>query len=206
MSAFVDACAALMRHLGYTRYAVHGSDLGASAALALAAADGAHVAALHVSHVPAYPGSDPFDLASLTTGEKSRLARLTELHEQLQFQLPETLVEELAFALSRLDEAELTCPRLREELLTSLTLSGAFGDRTSRAALYRATCLAPAPPSRVPVSVFELPLAAPSLRRFVERSHRVVQWQELESGGPSPAVEQPARLLQALTTFGERLR
>jgi epoxide hydrolase len=205
-SAFVDACAALMRQLGYSRYAVHGSDLGACVALELAARDGAHVAALHVSHVPAYPGPDPSDFASLTTPEKSRLARLTELNEQLQFQLPETPMEELAFALSRLDDADLGCPRLRGALLSNRTLTAAFGDAASRAALYRATCLAPSPPSDVPVSVLELPLGAPSLRRFAERSHRVVDWQALESGGPSPGVEQPERLLQALTEFRERLR
>lgn len=205
-SAFVDACAALMRRLGYSRYAVHGSDLGAPLALELAATDRAHVAALHVSHVPAYPGLDPSDVASLTPAEKSQLARLTELHEEQQFQLPETPIEELAFALSRLDDGALASPRLREDLLASLSLSYAFGDSGARAALYRTTCLAPAPASDVPVTVLELPLAAPTLRRFAERGYRVVDWQESEVGGPSPGIEQPERLLQALAPFCERLR
>jgi pimeloyl-ACP methyl ester carboxylesterase len=204
--AFMDACAAVMRGLGYSRYALHGSDLGAEVALHLAASEPASVAALHVSHVPAYPGPDPFDFATLTPEEKSRLARLTELHEQLRFQLPETPVEELAFALSRLDEPELDEPRLREDLLGGLTLSCALGERSARVALYQALCLRPAPPSGAPLSVLELPLAAPSLRRFVEPNHRVVDWQRLPSGGPSPGIEQPQRLLQALTEFGERLR
>lgn len=205
-AAFVEACAALMRELGYSRYAVHGGDLGASLALELGAVDRAHVAAVHVSHVPAYPTQAPFDLASLTADEKSRLSRLTELHEQLEFQLPEGPVEELAFALSRLDDAAPRDARLRDDLLTNLTLSQAFGDTGSRAALYRAVCLAPAPPSDVPIAVHELPLAAPSLRRFAERRHRIVDWQTEPCGGPSPAIEQPSQLLQALTQFCERLR
>jgi hypothetical protein len=195
-----------MHGLGYARYAVHGDDLGASLALQLAASDRAHVAALHVSHVPAYPTQAPSDLASLTSEEKSRLARLTELHEQLQHLLPETPVEELAFAVSRLDGADLRDPRLREDLLANLTLSYAFGDVTDRAALYREVCLRPAPATDVPLAVHALPLAAPSLRRFVERAHRVIAWRESESGGPSPAVEQPGVLLQVLTEFIERLR
>jgi epoxide hydrolase len=207
-TSIAEACGALMSRLGYARYAVHGSDLGAGLALRLAAVDGEHVAALHVSQLPAYPSQDPSDLASLTTAEKSRLARLTELHEQLQFQLPETPIQELAFALSRLELPPDTGFRteLYDDLLTSASLSCALGDAASRAALYRASALSPAPPSDVPVAVHELPLGAPSLRRFAERSHRVVEWREHERGGPSPAVEQPERLLQALATFCERLR
>ncbi len=199
-SSFAEACASLMQRLGYQRYAVHGSDLGASLALRLGAADASHVAGLHVSHVPAYPSED--ELETLTTHEKSRLARLSELHEQLQFQLPESPAQALAFALSRLDDAA----GARPDLLAHLTLAWALGDATSRAALYRASCLAPAPPSRVPVTVHELPLGVPNLRRFAERAHRVVEWREYEAGGPAPGIEQPQRLLQALTEFCERLR
>lgn len=205
-AAFADACAALMRRLGYSRYAVHGSDLGASLALELASSDPSHVAALHVSHVPAYPGSDPSDLASLTAADRSKLARLTELHEQLQFQLPQSPVEELAFALSRLDDANPSRPGLQEDLLASLTWSLVFGDSAARAALYRASALTPASPSNVPIAVDEQPLGVPSLRQFAERSHRIVQWREHETGGPSPGIEQPEQLLQALGLFAERLR
>ncbi|RYZ08647.1 MAG: alpha/beta fold hydrolase [Myxococcales bacterium] len=205
-TAFAEACAELMRGLGYERYAVHGSDLGASLALELAAVDGAHVAALHVSHVPAYPGRDPMEVASLTAEEKSRLARLSELHELLHFHLPESPVEELAFAVSRLDDADLASPRLREDLLTSLTFTCAFGSSSGRAALYRASGLTPASPSSVPTAVEERPLGAPSLRRFAERQRRIVEWREHDSGGPAPGFEDPEGLLQALTRFGERLR
>lgn len=204
-TAFARACAALMTQLGYSRYTVHGSDLGANLAFGVAAAARAHVAALHVSHVPSYPGTSAADLASLGAADKSKLARLTELHEQLQFELPQTLVEELAFAISRLDDGEIDDRRLRDDLLTSLTLSYAFGNAADRAGLYRASGLAAAPSSGVPVVVDEQPLGTPSLRGCAERDHHVVEWREHETGGSSPGIEHPDRLLQALTQFRERL-
>lgn len=205
-SDFARACAVLMRALGYERYAVHGSDLGARLALELAAVDRARVAAAHVTHVAAYPSEAPSELAALTAGEKAQLARLTELHEELCFLLPRTPVEELAFALSRLDGVDSRCPRLREDLLSNLTLTLMLGEREARIASYRAMSLAPATPSDVPIAVHALPLGAPTLRRFADRTHRIVELHELAQGGPAPGVEQPESLADALTAFCERLR
>ncbi len=103
--AIAGGCAALMTRLGYSRYVVHGCDLGANIALALAALDSAHVVGLHVSGLPSYPAENSSDLASLTRHEKSQLALLTELQEELSFQLPESPIERLAFALARLEHA-----------------------------------------------------------------------------------------------------
>src|SRR6185503_13859948 len=97
------ACSELMRRLGYSRYAVHGSDLGSSLALELAALPGSRVAAVHVTELLAYPET-PRELNELSCTEKSQLARLTELHDELAFQLPQTPIEALAFALTRLEQ------------------------------------------------------------------------------------------------------
>jgi epoxide hydrolase len=193
------ACSALLQRLGYQRYAVHGSDLGANVALELAAREAERVAGLHVTALPAYPDAQE----ALTSEEKSQLARLTELRHELLFQLPESPIEDLAFALARLEDLGNLPINL---LLGNLTLRWALGGSSELAELYRTTRLAAAPASRVPVALHDFPLATPSLRRFAERKHRVVEWREHAQGGPMPALEQPQLLLESLRTFCDRLR
>jgi epoxide hydrolase len=205
-AAVAEVCAALMQQLGYTRYAVHGSDLGATTALALAALDSERVAALHISALPAYP-EDAGRVAALTSQEKSRLALLTELYHELSFQLPESPIEELAFALARLEDAEQPehAPWC-DALLTSLTLSWTLGDVRRRSELYQTSRLAAARPTRAPLAMHAFPLDAPCLRRFAERQHRIVEWEEHEWGGPMPALEQPELLITSLHRFCENVR
>jgi pimeloyl-ACP methyl ester carboxylesterase len=201
--ALAEANAELMARLGYTRYLVHGSDLGANIALELAAVDSAHVAGLHVTALPAFPGETPEELASLTRTEKSQLALLTEFHERLAFQLPRSPIEQLAFALVGLDDSAAAGPKTawRDSLLTGLTLAWTGGSSSFRNRLYRDSRLARAPASGVPVAVHSYPLDAPSLRRFAERQHRVVEWIEHVSGGCLPALEQPEQLVESLRAF-----
>lgn len=205
--AIARACAALMQRLGYTRYVVHGSDLGANLALALAAVDSRHVAGLHVTALPSYPTDDFDEVASLTQPEKSQLALLTELRDELSFQLPETPLEQLAFALARLDHGQsLENAAWREPLLAGLTLAWALGNARARNALYRDHRLAAPPVTKVPISVHSFPLDAPNLRRFAEKRHRVVDWTEHAHGGPMPALEQPLVLVRSLRDFFRRFR
>jgi pimeloyl-ACP methyl ester carboxylesterase len=187
------ACAELMARLGYGRYVVHGSDLGANIALELAALDSAHVAAAHVTALPAFPAESPEALGSLSGAEKSQLARLTELHEELWHNLPESALEQLAFALSRIDDVEQVLPQTRaaDALLTGFVLACIGGDANARAALYRESRLKAAPASQVPLAVHTFPLAAPVLRRFATARHRVVDWVDHDAGGSMPALEAP---------------
>jgi epoxide hydrolase len=203
--ASAEVCAALMQRLGYERYVVHGSDVGANIALELAALDSARVAGLHVTALPAYP-DDAQATLGLDGAEKSQLARLSELHEQLCFQLPSSPIEELAFALARFEDAEQVVDdrRLRDTLLTGLTLGWALGDASTRAELCRHRLTA-APPSTAPLALQSFPLDAPNLRRFAEARHRVVEWREHERGGGMPALEQPELLLESLRSFFARL-
>ena len=206
--AIAEGCAELMQRLGYSRYVVHGSDLGANLALALAAVDSTHVAGLHVTALPSYPSQALDQVASLTRHEKSQLALLTELHEELSFQLPESPLEQLAFALARLEHGEKIDQqtRWREPLLAGLTLSWALGNTHARNDLYRQQRLAAAPATTTPVSVHSFPLDAPSLRRFAELRHRVVDWTEHARGGSMPALEQPELLVRSLRDFFRRFR
>lgn len=197
-------CRSLMARLGYTRYLVHGSDLGAKLALELAALDAEHVAALHVTSVPAYP-ADVDELRALSPSEKSRLLRISELESELEHGLPESPVEDLAYALSRLDE-ELGAPSsLLRALTTSLALAWSRGRGAARAALH-AQRLEPAPPSRVPVALHAFPLGAPSLRRLASQRYRIAEWHEHDLGGALPALEQPARWLESVRRWGAQLR
>lgn len=185
-----ETCAALMRRLGYERFAVHGSDLGASVALELAALEPERVVALHVTQLPAYPVVE----AALTCAEKSQLASLSELRDELRYQLPETALEALAYALSRCDDEPSV-----DGLLASLTWSWTIGPNYDRS--YRERRLAPAAASAVPVVVHDFPLGTPSLARFARLSHRVVEWHEHERGGASPALERPDWLVASLSTW-----
>jgi pimeloyl-ACP methyl ester carboxylesterase len=196
-----EACSALMARLGYTRYWVQGSDLGANIALELGALDSQHVAGLWLTSVPAYPSEDPLELTALSSHEKSQLARLDELHAELHYHLPESPLEALAFALSGLDVAVPAESSVRDSLLQGLTLSWSLGNLEARNALYRASRLAPSPSSSVPVSVHAFPLDAPNLRRFAEREQRIVEWTEHARGGRMPGLEQPQALLQSLRAW-----
>jgi len=207
--AAAEQLAALMARLGYSRYVVHGSDLGASIGLELATLDAAHVAAVHVTSLAAYPAEDPFELASLSGPEKSQLAGLAELRNRLLFQLPDAPLAALGFALSQLDAEALDAAedlRWRDALLAGLSLTWAFAAPTARNDFYRDSALVPATPSRVPVALHAFPLAAPSLRRFAERAHHVVEWVEHPYGGGMPALDAPNALLGSLRACFARYR
>jgi pimeloyl-ACP methyl ester carboxylesterase len=199
------ACAELMRALGYSRYLVHGTEAGAAVALELAAQAPDHVVGAHVTRVAAYPSEQAGELGSLSSAEKSQLAALSELYERLSAEAPETPLESLALALSQLsDTPPADAAAWRDPLLTGLSFS--WSNDTARASGERAElCLAASRASRAPISVQSFPLDAPSLRRFVEREHRVAEWREHEHGGACPALEQPQRLLVSLRQFAARL-
>jgi pimeloyl-ACP methyl ester carboxylesterase len=205
-----ETCAKLMRSLGYSRYVVHGSDLGANIALELGALDAEHVAALHVTALPAYPYDTAEDVTSLTPLEKSQLACATERYQQLCDALPLSPIEALAYALSQLADSP-SCHEdsaVESSLLTSWCLAWAMADADAaeRNHLYRRARFSAAPASAVPIALHDFPLDVPSLRRFAERQHRVVEWHEHERGGCMPGLEQPRLLLESLRGFFRRLR
>ena len=198
------SCTELMRSLGYSRYLVHGSDVGAAVALELGARAGAAVAGLHVTSVQAYPSEAAGELAALTSAEKSQLAVLTEWYER-GAELPESPLEELACALTQLADSLDESVRWRDALLTGLSLRWASSVAAPRDARHTQLRLAPSCVSAVPLAVHCFPLGTPSLRRFVEARHRVAEWHEHGRGGTCPALEQPELLLASLRTFAARL-
>jgi epoxide hydrolase len=198
VEAAAASCASLMARLGYERYLIHGSDLGAAVARQLAAQDAERVLALHVTSLPAYPSGDE----ALTSAEKSQLARCTELYDELWHALPESPLEELAFAATRLADSDF-CP---ETLLLGMTLTWTLGTPSARSVSYQQSRLRPSPTGGVPVTVHAGPLDAPSLRRFAAKRHNVVEWVEQARGGGLPAIEDARSLQQSLRRFASAWR
>jgi epoxide hydrolase len=199
-----SACAALMSRLGYDRYLIHGSGLGASLAARVAATDPEHVLALHVTSLQAYPSE--LELRSLTQVEKSQLAGLTAIHDQLRYALPESPVEDLAYALSELADSVESgrLARGRDTLLRSLSLLWALGDAGERR-LLAPQRLRPAPSFRAPVAIDTFPLDAPLLRRFAEAKFHVLRVREHATGGSLVALEAPEVALDALRSCIDEL-
>jgi pimeloyl-ACP methyl ester carboxylesterase len=196
VSAAARACATLMQRLGYQRYAAHGSDLGALVARELGVLDAAHVVAVHLTTLLAFPSEDPDELASLTSADKSRLALLSELAHAPYPDLP------LDFALAAGDLPT----RARDQLLTQLLLCWLTGSDPETAPALRDACRAPVQKSLTPTGICTFPLGLPVLRRFAERNNNIVYFVEQAHGGACPALEQPELLLQDLRRFFGRFR
>jgi pimeloyl-ACP methyl ester carboxylesterase len=199
--------AELMRALGYRRYLVHGSDVGATVARRLSASDATHVAGAHVTSCPAFPAPDPLELAALTAPEKSQLALLTELEAASPWQEPDSPITLLALAATQLQdllEADAWGSAV-DQLLAGLTLGLLGGDARVQRSVRRES-QREGPSFTVPLGVCTFPLDAPCLRRFAERRYRISEWTDHERGGSMPSLEQPELLLASLVSFCSRFR
>jgi pimeloyl-ACP methyl ester carboxylesterase len=202
LRSVAESCAGLMARLGYQRYAVHGTELGAALAIELGRIDAPRVASLHVTSLASLPAADPFELALLSSHEKSQLASASHWRTLWLHATPESAAERLAWATCQLaDSAD--SPRLGQRyapLLWGLSL-GLLGQQDFQRSLVDEAQAASASRSELPVCVCSFPLAAPILRRFAERDHRVVDWHEQPSGGELAALEQPEVLLASLRAW-----
>jgi pimeloyl-ACP methyl ester carboxylesterase len=198
------ACADLMAALGYQRYALHGTERGAAIAQRLAQLVSHRVAGLHLGAPWALPGPDPLELARLSGAEKSQLALLVHLQQSLPHELSCTPIEHLAQALEQLADAfeASAAPSFVDDLLTSLSLRWALHGPDDASAT--GPRLASTEATGVPAAVVTFPLATPSLRRCLERQHRVVSWTDCGRGGSLPALEQPEALVGWLDQFFTR--
>jgi microsomal epoxide hydrolase len=205
--SIAEACAELMRALGYARYVAHGGDVGSAVARAIAANDAQHLAGVHVTLCPAFPDSEPRPLTALTSQEKSQLALLSELETRSSFEAPDSPIQLLALVSLQLQDWLETAAwgSAADQLLAGLTLSCLGGDPALQARLRRAA-RRESEPFTAPLGVCTFPLDAPCLRRFAELKYRVADWTEHDRGGCMPALEQPELLLASLVRFFSRLR
>lgn len=218
-----SAMAALMEQLGYERFGVHGTDLGAMVGRWLGIDHADRVTTLHTCGIVGGPGDDD----ELTDEERRRAGSRKDYmtkhsgYAMQQSQRPQTLgygltdspAGQLAWVAEKLmsDWPDPQTPINRDAILTTASLYWLTATATSSARVYwegarDGSWFAPPEPSSTPtaVAVFPNGLAGQvPIRRFAERVNNIVRWTEFDRGGHFPALEVPDLLLEdLLATFG----
>jgi pimeloyl-ACP methyl ester carboxylesterase len=218
------AWAELMARLGYPRYGAHGVDWGSFLTGALGAADGAHLAGIHLAMPFALP---PQEQVELDARDLAGLAALKEFQAQeggysaLQSTRPQTLgyglldspVAQLAWMLEKYwawsdHDGDLEKVIPRDRLLDSVTLGWLAGTGASSARVYweshNRMALAPVD---VPTACSVFPKDARMPRAWCEKRFTDLRrWTDHERGGHFPALEQPEQLVDELRLFFRPLR
>lgn len=216
------AIAALMDQLGYRRFGVHGTDLGAMVGRWLGIDHAERITTLHTCGIVGGPGNDD----ELTDAERRRTAGRREYMTQhsgyamQQCQRPQTLgygltdspAGQLAWVAEKLsDWADPQTPIDRDAILMTASLYWLTGTATTSARVYweggrDGSWFRPPEPSTTPTAgaVFPNGIAGSlPIRRFAERVNVITRWTELDRGGHFPALEVPELLLEDLiATFG----
>jgi pimeloyl-ACP methyl ester carboxylesterase len=222
------AFAALMARLGYARYGVHGGDIGAGVAGAMAAAARDRVAGVHVASDPLSAVSfasfmgDPAEAPGLSAEEKARVERMKRVTEdgkgylQLQATRPQTLAYaltdspagQLAWIVEKFREwtdaaAELPQDAVdRDQLLTNVSLYWFTRSGASAAHfLYESMRAQEWGEEGETPTGFAVFGADPIARRLMDPQHRIAHWSEFERGGHFPAMETPDLLAADIRAF-----
>ena len=223
------AFAELMARLGYSTYGAQGGDWGASISRALGLLDAPHVAGVHLNMLTSGAPSNT-ELEGLTTSERERLGDLSRYmddmsgYAKLQQTRPQTLAYGLAdspaFQLAWIAEKfrewtdcdgdpESAIPR--DVLITNTTVYWVTNTGGSSARLYYETAhsgrYGAGESVTVPVAaaVFPKEIVRP-IRRFAERTHNIVQWNEFDRGGHFAAMEQGPTLVDDVRSFFRKVR
>jgi microsomal epoxide hydrolase len=230
------AFAELMRRLGYERYGAHGTDWGSRISRELGRIDRDHVVGVHIAMMlTSILPRDPAELKNVTPEEQRRLDRLNVVRSEqmgygmIQSTRPQTLayaltdspVGQLAWIVEKFKEwtdcADPPSGRPedavdRDQMLTNVTLYWLTGTAGSSARLYYETMHAGSgwgadEPSPTPTGVMVLPRdVTQPIRRFAERTSKIVQWTELDHGGHFPSMEVPERVVDEVRSLFRRLR
>ncbi|MFC5825055.1 epoxide hydrolase family protein [Nonomuraea insulae] len=213
------AWAELMRRLGYDRYGVHGGDIGAGVAGAVAGLDGEHVAGVHVVTDPNtaaatatfLPGmaerlnqDDPVDklilerMAEFRREGSGYLAIQNSRPQTMAYLLNDSPVGQLGW-IAEAFERWTDLPYGRDRLLTIASLywftgSGASAARFLHEQAHSADWGAP---HTVPQG-FAVFGADETVTRLIERTEH---WTEFERGGHFPAMEAPELLAEDIRRF-----
>ncbi len=224
-----DLWAELMTGLGYTRFAAHGGDWGASITARLGHAHPDQAIGLHVTAVAAMPylGPDP----DLTDGERAFMqAREAWVQAEggyahIQGTKPQTLSYGLNDSPAGLAAwitekfrtwsdclGDVESRFTKDELLTNITIYWATGTINSSTRIYYESRRDPwglgqgeriEPPSAV--ARFPKDLGYPP-REWAERVFNLQRWTEMPRGGHFAALEEPEMLVDDLRAFFRTLR
>jgi epoxide hydrolase len=219
VSRIARAWATLMSRLGYPHYGAHGGDWGARISPELGRVAPSHVVGVHTNAFVAFPAGD---VEGLGPAELERLDGLRRWREErsgyatIQGTRPQTLaygladspVGQLGWYTEWFDDYGDNVGSIdRDAILTNVMVYWLTGTAGSAARLYReaAASWGPSEPSEVPLGVAVFP-GDSTVRRFVEREHKVVHWSEFDRGGHFAALQAPDLLTADLRTFFRPLR
>jgi hypothetical protein len=221
MSRTARAWAELMRRLGYTRYGVHGGDVGAGISGSVAGLDGEHVIGLHIVTDPwtaaatatFIPGmaerldaDDPVGklikdrMDAFRTDGSGYLSIMNSRPQTIGYGLADSPLLQLAWIAEKFEEWT-DLPVDRDRLLTTVSLYWFTGSGVSAAhTLYeQAHSTEWGTPPAVPqgISVFG---ADETVRRLLPAPPGTL-WAEHDRGRHFPAMEAPAELAADLQAF-----
>ncbi|SDS52564.1 Pimeloyl-ACP methyl ester carboxylesterase [Friedmanniella luteola] len=217
----------MSRELGYERYAVRASDIGAGVAASLAMAHPEAVIALHMSGSNPWMDVDhlPEDLSTAEQQMVQDARRFKAMHfayALMQVTTPQTpavalndspaglaawVVEKYRAWSDNDGDVETVFPR--DELLANLTIYWATGTIASSMRLYWENFHAtgawgaidvPTGYAMLPADMFRTP------REWIERTGRVDRWTELPRGGHFAEQEAPDLIAEELREFVRPLR
>jgi pimeloyl-ACP methyl ester carboxylesterase len=222
------AIATLLSRLGYQRYGVHGGDIGAGVAGAIATAAADNVVGIHLASDPPSAVSfamftgDPAALPGLSDKERSYVERLKQnsteggAYLKLQSTRPQTLayaltdspVAQLSWIVEKFKEwtdADFELPEHAVDigqLLTNVTLYWYTRSGASSAHFLYDSMRAQEwdTEGSIPTG-FAIFGAHPIARRLMDPHHRIAHWSEFARGGHFPAMEVPALLAADLRAF-----
>jgi epoxide hydrolase len=223
------AISALMSSLGYGRFGIHASDMGADVAGQLDRTSAGKVIGIHVAQDPdsviavaSFLGSDPSQNSHLDADQKQRVAkRLAALPDRngyiaIQSTRPKTLgyaltdspVGQLAWVAEKFQawthpgKARLEDALDIDQFLTNVSLHwfGEGGAASANAIWESFRAMGWAPPTQTPRGV-ALFNADPFARALLDPEKKVAHWSEFAQGGHFPAMEVPQLLVQDLRRF-----
>ena len=216
--------ASLMSELGYGRFLVHGSDLGAGVADQLRQHWPERLLGVHFSNVPSsYPppaNPSPDETRYLAEVARWRLAEgaYAAMHatkpDTLAFGLMDSPAGLAAWIVEKFQgwsDGDVEAVYGLDEICANLTLYWATGTIGSAIRLYRETAAersAQGLPERnaVPVGVLVSPKdILPAPRAWGERWLNLARWTESPRGGHFPAWEVPDLLVEDLRAFADQV-
>ncbi|MFJ9371129.1 epoxide hydrolase family protein [Nocardia sp. NPDC101769] len=205
----------LMLRLGYDRYGVHGSDVGAAVAAELGRLAPEQVIGVHVGQIFSFPRGDKGELDGLTACDLMQVQYWQQVLQKSAHHVPAAQLRTLAHALADSPAGQLawSAPLLADsmptdEILTNLSIHW-FTNASAPAAGFLVAnnnAASPTGPSTVPLGLASFTPGMRPVRRFAERDHaNIVQWNEFGTGGRWPAHQAPDLLLYDICDFFARV-
>ena len=209
-----EACATLVRRLGYTDVIVHGYDLGSIIARRMGLLEDSPVSFAHLtaifgstSHTPENINhGDPEETTALETAMRynyqlAGYAYVQSTHPQsIAYFGADSPVALMAWLSERFFDWSGAILRpeemiSRDEMLTTITVYWLFGTLGSSARYYQAggqEWQGEQPTSLTPTAVCQMPNdISPMVRRFVESNNTITRWRRLERGGHFAMWQEP---------------